>query len=60
MRELTLSEMNRVAGAGDECIGGNNYGGVTQPGSLGDDLIDIYEGMVALTSHMIERIANAL
>ena len=37
-----------------------NYGGVTEPGSLGDDLIDIYEGLVALTSHMIERIAKAL
>jgi hypothetical protein len=59
MRELTLSEMNRVAGAGDSCSGSNNYGGVTEPGSLGDDLIDIYEGLVAVTSHMIERIASA-
>jgi hypothetical protein len=60
MRELTLSEMNRVAGAGGECSGGNNYGGVTEPGSLGDDLIDIYEGLVAVTSYMIERVAEAL
>jgi hypothetical protein len=60
MRELTSSEIKRVAGAGDECSGGNNYGGVTEPDSLGDDLIDIYEGLVAVTSYMIERIAKAI
>ncbi len=61
MRELTLSEMSMVSGAGDECSGGgNNYGGVTEPSSLGNDLIEIYEGLVAATSHVIERIAKAL
>ncbi len=61
MRELTLKEMSLVAGAADECAsGGNNYGGVTEPSSLGDDLIDIYEGLVAATSHIIERVAEAL
>ena len=59
MRELTLSEMNTVAGAADDCSGGNSYGGVTETDSLGDDLVEIYEGLVAVTSHMIERIANA-
>lgn len=57
MRELTLNEMNVVSGAGGEC--GNNYGGVTEPSSLGDDLIDIYEGLVDATSYIIERVANA-
>lgn len=60
MRELTLCEISRVSGAGDECSGGgNDYGGVTEPSSVGDDLIAIYEGLVAATSHVIERVANA-
>ena len=64
MRELTIGEMILVSGAGGECTsggdGGNNYGGVTDPSSLGQDIIDIYEGLVAATSHIIERVANAL
>lgn len=62
MRELTLSEIQQVAGAGDDCSSGsgNNIGGVTEPSSLGKDLVDIYEGLVAATSHVIERVANAL
>lgn len=57
MRELTLNEVNLVAGG--ECPAGNNYGGVTEPSSLGQDLIEIYEGMVQATSYIMERIANA-
>lgn len=60
MRDLTINEMSLVSGAGDECSSGNNYGGVTDTSSLGTDLVDIYEGLVAATSHVIERIANAL
>ncbi len=62
MRELTLNEMNFVSGAGDDCSsgGGNNIGGVTEPSSLGQDLIEIYEGLVSATSYVIERVANAL
>ena len=62
MRELTMGEMQMVSGAGDECSsgGGNNYGGVTEPSSLGDDLISIYEGLIAATSYVIERVADAL
>ena len=62
MRELTLCEMNIVSGAGDNCSsgGGNNIGGVTEPSSLGEDLIEIYEGLVSATSYVIERVANAL
>ncbi len=60
MRVLTTSEIGLVSGAGDECSGGgNNYGGVTEPSQLGEDLVEIYEGLVAATSHVIERIANA-
>lgn len=63
MRELTASEIGFVGGAAEQCRqeqGGNNYGGVTDTSSFGDDLVEIYEGLVQLTSHMIERVANAL
>jgi hypothetical protein len=61
MRELTSSELSFVSGAGDGCSGGsgNNIGGVTNSGSLGQDLINIYEGVVQATSYMIERVARA-
>ena len=61
MRELTSSELSFVSGAGDGCSGGsgNNIGGVTNAGSLGQDLINIYEGVVQATSYMIERVARA-
>jgi len=61
MRELTLTEMNFVSGAGDDCPSdGNTIVGVSDSESLGKDLINIYEGLVSATSYMIERIANAL
>lgn len=65
MRELTATELELVSGAGADCppsseSSGNNIGGVTDSGSLGQDLINIYEGIVAATSHVIERVANAL
>lgn len=58
MRELTTEEIAMVSGGGGDC-GGNNYGGVTDAGSVGGDLIAIYEGLVAATSHIIERVAGA-
>ncbi len=63
MRELTMNEMSLVAGAGDDCSSGgsgNNLGGITNSGGIGGDLINIYEGMVAAVSHVIERVARAL
>ena len=65
MRELTFSEMALVAGGSGECTpdnsgDGNTFGGVSEPKSLGDDLINIYEGLIAATSYVIERVANAL
>jgi hypothetical protein len=54
MRELTISEIGFVGGAA-----GNNYGGVTDTASLGQDIIEIYEGLVEATSYIIERVANA-
>jgi hypothetical protein len=63
MRELTVGEIGFVGGGAEQCTsdqGSNNYGGVTDTGSLGDDLIEIYEGLVQATSYVIERVANAL
>ncbi len=63
MRELTVAEMQWVSGAADECSAessGNNYGGITDAGSVGHELIEIYEGLVAVASHIIERVASAL
>ena len=61
MRELTAAEIEFVTGGHDPCAdeSGNNYGGVSEPNSVGDDLIAIYEGLVQATSHIIERVANA-
>jgi len=58
MRELTAVELQFVSGAAGTCS--NSYGGVTRPRSFGQDLIDFYEGLVAATSHVIERVARAL
>lgn len=64
MRELTMSEIGFVSGAGDNCpsgdSGGNNYGGITDTNTVGKEIIEIYEGLIAATSHIIERVANAL
>lgn len=63
MRELASSELEMVAGGTGVCTAedsGNDYAGITDTSSVGDDLIDIYEGLVAATSHIIERVANAL
>ena len=60
MRELSLSEIRMVSGAGDECPTGNEIAGITDFPSIGGDLIAFYEGVVAAASHVIERVANAL
>ncbi|NCF72280.1 MAG: hypothetical protein GWP67_02150 [Gammaproteobacteria bacterium] len=60
MRELTINEMHLVSGAVEQCESGNTYGGVSDTGSLGGDIINMYEGLVAATSYIIERVAGAL
>ena len=63
MRELNATELTLVSGAGDECSSGgsgNDIGGITDSSSIGQDLINIYEGVVAAVSHVIERVADAL
>lgn len=63
MRELHATEIGFVSGAGDECSGGNSgndYNGIQDTTTVGDDLVNIYEGVVQAVSHVIERVANAL
>lgn len=63
MRTLTAAETACVAGGTGVCTpetSGNDYGGIKDAKSVGDDLINIYEGLVRATSHIIERVANAL
>jgi hypothetical protein len=57
MRELKTEELMYVAGGEGVCTSNDIYG-ITQPSSLGQDLIAIYEGAVAVTSHIIERVAK--
>lgn len=66
MRELTVSELDFVAGGTGVCTPhnsggtGNNFGGVRNTSGIQQDLINIYEGLIGATSHMIERVAKAL
>lgn len=62
MRELTAEELTLVSG-GLKCTPEqalNDYYGITNPEGIGRDLVNIYEGLVYATSHVIERVANAL
>jgi hypothetical protein len=52
-------ELEMVCGAEGVCTPGNSYGGVSDTNSFGRDLINIYEGLVDATSHIIERVANS-
>jgi hypothetical protein len=58
MRELSVSEMSFVSGAGGECSG-NVIVGISDSSNFGNDVIAIYEGLIAATSHIIERVANS-
>jgi hypothetical protein len=62
MRELTVTELDFVAGGHQQCSsesGGNTYGGISDTSSLGREIIEIYEGLVQATSYIMERIADA-
>lgn len=65
MRELQSNELSLVFGGNGSQVctpatALNDYNGITQPNRVGGDLINIYEGLVAATSHIIERVALAL
>lgn len=55
MRELKQEEIAAVSGG--VCM--NDYMGITEPSGFGQDLINLYEGAVFFTSHVIERVASA-
>ncbi|MEQ9564731.1 MAG: hypothetical protein RLN85_02760 [Pseudomonadales bacterium] len=62
MRLLSERELSFVCGAEGQCTpenSPNNYGGVTDPTTVGGDLINVYEGIVSAVSHIIERVATA-
>ena len=60
MRELNISELNMVAGGGDQCTPENSVGGIGDPTTVGDFIIGVYEGLIQATSYIMERVANAL
>lgn len=67
MRELMQSEIFAVFGGSGDCSsegtgadGANDYLGGASASNIGEVLIATYEGVVAATSHVIERVANAL
>lgn len=62
MRDLTMRELGMVNGGTGVCTAadGNEFGGVSDTSTLGDDLVNIYEGLVQVASHIIERVADAL
>ena len=65
MRELNVNELVLVAGGGeeDQCTpenSGNEIGGITEPETLGNFLIGVYEGVVQAMSYIIERVAVSL
>jgi hypothetical protein len=59
MRLLNEMELEMVCGAEGVCTPGNSYGPVGNPDTVGRELIEIYEGLVSFTSHVIERVANS-
>jgi len=65
MRELKTEELAFVSGGlgSMTCTpasAANEYYGIQNTSSLGGDLVNIYEGLVFATSHIIERVARSL
>jgi len=57
-----MKEWDAVSGGVDSCSSsesGNTYGGVSNTETVGQEIVNIYEGLVAATSHIIERVADA-
>ncbi len=59
MRLLNEMELEMVCGAEGVCTPGNSYGSVGNPDTFGTDMINLYEGLVSFTSHVIERVAKS-
>lgn len=63
MRQLTQAETSLVSGGDTEVCtfadAMNDFYGIQNTTTFGQDLINIYEGLVFATSHVIERVAGA-
>ena len=59
MRTLTAEETNVVAG-GMVCEKTNYYGTIGDTNTVAGELVKLYEAAVFATSHVIERVADAL
>ena len=60
MRVLSTDECRQVAGGHDVCTPAdamNDFYGIQNTTTFGQDLVNIYEGLVFATSHVIERIS---
>ena len=53
MQELKFEQLELVNGGTEGCEGGSTVG---DQSTLGQDLIDAYEGLVEFVSHVFERI----
>lgn len=61
---LTAGEVEQVAGGDGTCsttvtVSSSEIGFTTTANSVGDALIDTYDGVVAATSHVIETVAKS-
>ncbi len=62
MRELKTAEMTLVSGGHEDlqCPApqpNNSFAGIEDTNGFGRDIINMYEGLVMATSHIIERVA---
>ena len=63
MRVLNQQELAFVCGAEGVCTpedSGNQYSGIADTTTVGDELVNLYEAAVFAVSHIIERVADAL
>jgi hypothetical protein len=59
MRTLTTEECRQVAGGHNVCTPAdamNDFYGIQNTTTFGQDVVNIYEGLVFATSHVIERV----
>jgi hypothetical protein len=59
MRTLSTDECRQVAGGHDVCTPAdamNDFYGIQNTTTFGQDLVNIYEGLVFATSHTMERV----
>ena len=61
MRELTMSEIGFISGGhGEQCTGDGGTSSVGNQSSLSKDAIAAYEGAIAATVYIMERVTAAV